>query len=58
MSIDVSTIDYKEPNASAQFENSLKLSGFAIIKPPLGPLRDLWVVEVTKSAKGTGLGYA
>ena len=32
MSIDVSTIDYKEPNASAQFENSLKLSGFAIIK--------------------------
>ena len=32
MSIDVSIIDYAEQNASAKFENSLKSSGFAIIK--------------------------
>ena len=32
MSIDVSIIDYAEHNASAKFENSLKSSGFAIIK--------------------------
>ncbi len=28
-----------------------------IIIPPLGPLKVLWVVDVTTSAKGTGLGY-
>ena len=27
------------------------------IKPPRGPRNDLWVVLVTTSAKGTGLGY-
>ena len=28
------------------------------INPPLGPLNVLWVVEVTKSAYGTGDGWA
>ncbi|MDP6879051.1 MAG: 2-oxoglutarate and iron-dependent oxygenase domain-containing protein, partial [Candidatus Marinimicrobia bacterium] len=32
MSIDVLTIDYTDPDASVQFENSLKSSGFAVIK--------------------------
>ena len=32
MSIDVLTVDYNDPDASKKFENSLKSSGFAIIK--------------------------
>jgi len=31
-------------------------SALHMIMPPLGPLRVLWVVVVTKSAKGTGEG--
>ncbi|MOA32025.1 hypothetical protein D3C78_1532130 [compost metagenome] len=46
------------PGKTAEFSFfSISSLALARIRPPRGPRRVLWVVVVTTSAKGIGLGY-